>query len=227
MTFNEYNGYDALGLAELIRQRQVTPQELLDTAIDRVATHDATINAVVTQMYEQARTAIAVGLPDGPFAGVPFMLKDLGALYAGVRTSNGSRIFADFVPDHDSTLVERYKAAGLVIMAPWLIFLLILALVPAFLGEAHFNSLSYSLMFAFTPERRELDYLRFVGASDETAKEVKIFGLSGFLSERYRQLADKLYRENRRLSTRRAAWGSLLAAVGSPACRPAVEILKL
>ncbi len=117
MTFNEYNDYDALGLAELIRQRQVTPQELLDTAIDRVATHDATINAVVTQMYEQARTAIAVGLPDGPFAGVPFMLKDLGALYAGVRTSNGSRIFADFVPDHDSTLVERYKAAGLVIMA--------------------------------------------------------------------------------------------------------------
>ncbi|MEE8487104.1 MAG: ABC transporter ATP-binding protein, partial [Gemmatimonadota bacterium] len=105
--------------------------------------------------------------------------------------------------------------AGLVIMAPWLIFLLILALVPAFLGESHFNSLSYSLMFAFTPERRELDYLRYIGASDETAKEVKIFGLSEFMSERYRQLADKLYEANRRLSTRRAAWGSLLSAVGS------------
>jgi len=105
--------------------------------------------------------------------------------------------------------------AGLVIMAPWLIFLLLLALVPAFLGEARFNSLTYSLMFQFTPERRELDYLRFVGASDETAKEVKIFGLSGFVSERYRQLADKLYEANRRLSTRRAAWGSMLSAVGS------------
>ncbi len=105
--------------------------------------------------------------------------------------------------------------AGLIIMAPWLIFLLILALVPAFLGESHFNSLTYSLMFAFTPERRELDYLRFVGASDETAKEVKIFGLAGFVSDRYRQLADKLYEANRRLSTRRAAWGSLLSAIGS------------
>ncbi len=105
--------------------------------------------------------------------------------------------------------------AGLVIMAPWLIFLLILALVPAFLGESHFNSLSYSLMFAFTPERRELDYLRYIGASDETAKEVKIFGLSEFMSERYRKLADKLYEANRRLSTRRAAWGGMLSAVGS------------
>ncbi|MGH7540890.1 MAG: ABC transporter ATP-binding protein, partial [Gemmatimonadota bacterium] len=105
--------------------------------------------------------------------------------------------------------------AGLVIMAPWLIFLLILALVPAFLGEAHFNSLSYSLMYSWTPERRELDYLRYIGASDETAKEVKIFGLADFVTERYRALADGLYEANRRLATRRAAWGSGLAAIGS------------
>ena len=105
--------------------------------------------------------------------------------------------------------------AGLVIMAPWLIFLLVFALVPAFLGEAHFNSLSYSLMYSWTPERRELDYLRYIGASDETAKEVKIFGLAEFVSERYRQLADALYEANRSLATRRAAWGSALAAIGS------------
>jgi ATP-binding cassette subfamily B protein len=105
--------------------------------------------------------------------------------------------------------------AGLVIMAPWLIFLLVFALVPAFLGEAHFNSLSYSLMYSWTPERRELDYLRYIGASDETAKEVKIFGLAEFVSERYRQLADDLYEANRSLATRRAAWGSALAAIGS------------
>jgi amidase/6-aminohexanoate-cyclic-dimer hydrolase len=117
MAFKEYEDYDAMGLAALIRQRQVTLQELLDAAIERVVARDAEINAVVTEMYDQARAAIAAGLPDGPFTGVPFMLKDLGMLYAGVRTSNGSRIFADFVPDHDSTLVERYKAAGLVIMA--------------------------------------------------------------------------------------------------------------
>ena len=96
--------------------------------------------------------------------------------------------------------------AGLVIMAPWLIFLLVFALVPAFLGEAHFNSLSYSLMYSWTPERRELDYLRYIGASDATAKEVKIFGLAEFVSERYRQLADALYEANRSLATRRAAW---------------------
>lgn len=105
--------------------------------------------------------------------------------------------------------------AGLVIMAPWLIFLLILALVPAFLGEAHFNSLSYSLMYSWTPERRELDYLRYIGASDATAKEVKIFGLAEFISDRYRQLADALYEANRELATRRAAWGSVLATIGS------------
>lgn len=117
MAFKAYDDYDAMGLAELVRQRQVTPQELLDAAIERVAARDVDINAVVTKMYDQARAAIDAGLPDGPFTGVPFMLKDLGVLYAGVPTSNGSRIFADFVPDHDSTLVERYKAAGLVIMA--------------------------------------------------------------------------------------------------------------
>ena len=106
-------------------------------------------------------------------------------------------------------------AAGLVVIAPWLIVLLILALVPAFLGEAHFNAQSYSLMHRWTPERRELDYLRYTGASDATAKEVKIFGLSGFLATRYRRLADGFYEANRRLSTRRAAVGSVLAVIGS------------
>lgn len=116
MAFHEYETYDALGLADLVRRKQVTPQELLEAAIERVEARDPSINAVVTKMYDQARATLAAGLPAGPFTGVPFMLKDLGALYAGVPTSNGSRIFADFVPDHDSTLVARYKAAGLVIM---------------------------------------------------------------------------------------------------------------
>lgn len=106
-------------------------------------------------------------------------------------------------------------AAGLVVMAPWLILLLVVALVPGFLGEAHFNSLSYSLMYAWTPERRQLDYLRYIGASDETAKEVKIFGLANFLADRYKSLADGLYEANKKLATRRAAWGSGLAAIGS------------
>ncbi len=106
-------------------------------------------------------------------------------------------------------------AAGLVVYAPWLIALLALALVPAFLGEAHFNSQSYSLDYVRTPERREIDYVRQTGASVETAKEVKIFGLNAFLIERYRQLADALYRDNRRLAIRRARWGGLLTAIGT------------
>ena len=108
-----------------------------------------------------------------------------------------------------------FLAAGLIVMAPWLIVLLAVALIPAFLGEAHFNARSYSLIRSWTEERRELDYLRYVGASDVTAKEVKIFGLSQFLSGRYGELADDYYKANRSLSIRRASWGSLLAIVGS------------
>lgn len=106
-------------------------------------------------------------------------------------------------------------AVGLVVMAPWLILLVVAALVPAFLGEAHFNALSYSLSYQWTPERRELDYLRYVGASDVTAKEVKIFGLSDFIGDRYRTLAEDHYDANARLASRRAVWGSGLAAVGT------------
>jgi ATP-binding cassette subfamily B protein len=106
-------------------------------------------------------------------------------------------------------------ATGLVVYAPWLIALLILALVPAFLGEAHFNAQSYSLNYARSPQRRELDYVRQTGASVETAKEVKIFGLNAFLIDRYRALAEGIYAENRRLAARRAGWGGLLTAVGT------------
>jgi ATP-binding cassette subfamily B protein len=106
-------------------------------------------------------------------------------------------------------------AAGLTLYAPALIVLLVLALVPAFLGEAHFNAQSYSLNYAWTPERRELDYVRQTGASVETAKEVKIFGLNAFLIGRYRELAEKFYEAGRILATRRALWGGLLTAIGT------------
>ncbi len=99
--------------------------------------------------------------------------------------------------------------------APWLIALLLVALVPAFLGEAHFNAQSYSLDFGRTPERREMDYVRQVAASVETAKEVKIFGLNGFLIDRYVKLATAFYAANRRLAVRRASWGGLFTAIGT------------
>ena len=113
------------------------------------------------------------------------------------------------------TITVVSLGVGLAAYAPWLLALLALALLPAFLGEAHFNAQSYSLAYSWTPERRELDYLRYVGASDETAKEVKVFGLNDYLAERYRTLADAYYRANRTLSIRRASWGGLLSAVGS------------
>ncbi len=106
-------------------------------------------------------------------------------------------------------------SAGLIVYAPWLIVLLLIALVPAFLGEAHFNAQSYSLNFTRTPERRELDYLRQTGASAETAKEVKIFGLNAFLIDRYRVLAERFYEANKKLSSRRALWGAILTAIGT------------
>ncbi len=105
--------------------------------------------------------------------------------------------------------------AGLLVYAPWLILLLAVALIPAFLGEAHFNALNYSLNFSWTPERRELEYLRQTGASVDTAKEVKIFGLNHFLIGRFRELSQRFYEANRRLAIRRAGWGSVLTALGT------------
>jgi len=108
-------------------------------------------------------------------------------------------------------------AVGLLVYAPWLILLLVLvlALVPAFIGESHFNAAGYSLNFQWTPERRQLDYLRQLGASVETAKEVKIYNLHRFLVERYRRLSAALFQANRALARRRAFWGTLLAALGT------------
>ena len=107
--------------------------------------------------------------------------------------------------------------AGLVLYAPWLLALMAVALVPAFVGEAHFNAQAYLLNYRRTAERRELDYVRQTAASVETAKEVKIFGLNAFLIERYRQLATSFFRANRQIAVRRAGWGSVLAAIGTSA----------
>jgi ATP-binding cassette subfamily B protein len=105
--------------------------------------------------------------------------------------------------------------AALVVHNPWLLLLLAVAILPSFLGETHFASLSYSLLFRWTPERRELDYLRFVGASNTTAKEVQMFGLAGWLSDRYAVLAQRYYDENKRLSVRKGIVSALLSIVGT------------
>jgi Asp-tRNA(Asn)/Glu-tRNA(Gln) amidotransferase A subunit family amidase len=117
VTFPEYENYDALGLAELVRNGEVSADELLDTAIERIEVRDAKIGAIVFRVYDEARRAIAAGLPSGPFTGVPFSLKDLGIFAAGVPATSASRLFKDFVPDHDSALAARYRETGLVVLA--------------------------------------------------------------------------------------------------------------
>lgn len=107
-----------------------------------------------------------------------------------------------------------FLATGLVVFSPWLIVLLILAVIPAFLSETYFNQRSYSLARNWTPERRELDYIRFIAAADNTAKEIKIFGLSDYLKEQFSKLADKYYFANRRLAIRRAVWGLAFNSLG-------------
>lgn len=116
MTFKEYCQYDALGLAELIRTRQVSAEEVLDAAIACIEADNAAVNAVVHKTYEQARQALAQGLPDGLFSGVPFLLKDLHLACKDLPLRNGSRLFNEFIPGYDATLVERYRAAGLLIL---------------------------------------------------------------------------------------------------------------
>src|SRR5258705_2816065 len=117
MGFADYERYDGLGLAGLVRGGEVKAEEMLEAAIERVDALNPALNAVVTGLYDQARAALAAGLPAGPFTGVPYALKDLGALYTGPVTSYGSRLFAGAVADHDSEYTVRLKRAGLVILA--------------------------------------------------------------------------------------------------------------
>jgi amidase len=114
--FADYEQYDALGLADLVKRGKVSPAELLESAIERVEARNGAVNAVTMKLYDYGRKAIADGLPDGPFTGVPFLLKDLTASLAGVKMTRGSKFFADTPPPAaDSLHVTRLKKAGLVI----------------------------------------------------------------------------------------------------------------
>ena len=115
MKAQEFASHDGLGLAALVKSGAVNATELLDAAVAQVEAHNPEINAVVCRLYDQARAAIASGLPAGTFTGVPYLLKDLGAHYAGAVTSFGSALFKDFVLDHDSEITRRLTRAGLVI----------------------------------------------------------------------------------------------------------------
>lgn len=114
--FEEVLCLDATAQAELIRRREIKPSELVDAAIERIEKVNPDLNLVITNLFDEARTAAAGKIPDGPFAGVPFLMKDIGAFLAGVPMSMGTALLKDFVPDHDSELTRRIKQTGLIII---------------------------------------------------------------------------------------------------------------
>ena len=131
------------------------------------------------------------------------------------QTSNRITLLSDLLSQAQSLITIISLIIGLIVFEPWLVLLLVLAIIPSLVNELKFTKESYGLAFRWSPERRELDYLRYIGASDVTAKEVKLFGLSNYISERFRYLADKYYLETKSLAIRRSAWGSLFSILGS------------
>jgi ATP-binding cassette subfamily B protein len=131
------------------------------------------------------------------------------------QTTGRTILLSQVLSQAQDLITMAFLAAGLMAFNPWLILLLLVAVIPAFLGESYFNDRTYALSRVQTTGRRELDYLRYLGASDETAKEVKLFSLSGFLIDRFRKVSDQFYRDNRALAMRRSLWGTLFALLGS------------
>jgi ATP-binding cassette subfamily B protein len=131
------------------------------------------------------------------------------------QTVNRIGLFTLLLATIQDLITMATLSVALVVYVPWLLVLLVVAVVPALLGETHFASLGYSLLYSWTPERRQLDYLRYIAASDVSAKELKLFGLSDFLVGRYDRLSREFYEANKALAVRRSLISSLLAAVGT------------
>lgn len=131
------------------------------------------------------------------------------------QTTGRTILLSQVMSQVQDLVTMAFLTAGLMAFNPWLIVLLLIAVIPAFLGEAYFNDKTYALTRQQTTERRELDYIRYLGASDETAKEVKLFALSDFLIDRFRTLSDKFFKDSKQLTIRRSTWGTIFAFIGS------------
>jgi ATP-binding cassette subfamily B protein len=131
------------------------------------------------------------------------------------QTTGRTILLSQVLSQLQDLITMGFLAAGLVLFNPWLIALLFITILPSFIGESYFNDQTYALSRRQTPERRELDYLRYLGASDETAKEVKIFDLSDFIIGRFEALANKFYLSNRRITINRSLWGAGFTLMGS------------
>ena len=116
MSFSEYGNYDGLGLAELVRKKKVSPAELVEEAIQRIETRNPKLNAVINKLYERARDTAKSDLPDGPFKGVPFLMKDLMATLEGIPTSMGNKLWKDIPAKTDSELARRWLGSGAIVV---------------------------------------------------------------------------------------------------------------
>ena len=133
------------------------------------------------------------------------------------QTTGRVGLMSNILTQAEDVIVIITLLAGVVTFEPWLIILLVVSIVPTIINEIKFSGTSYSLARSWTQERRELDYLRFVGASDVTAKEVKLFGLSDYLAARFKNLSDQYYQQSKSLAKQRAGWGSFFNVVGTAA----------
>ncbi|HEX9007372.1 MAG TPA: ABC transporter ATP-binding protein [Bacteroidota bacterium] len=143
------------------------------------------------------------------------------------QTVNRIGLLAQLLAMGQDSLTLISLGFALFLYNPWLLLLLALAVGPSFLGETHFAQLEYSLLYRYTPERRRLDYLRYIGASDETAKEVQLFGLAPWLIERYRLISDRFYDENKRLSIRKGIVSTGLSIIGTAGYYGAYVVILL
>ncbi|WP_240646638.1 ABC transporter ATP-binding protein [Chitinophaga rhizosphaerae] len=143
------------------------------------------------------------------------------------QTAGRTQLLSQVLTQVQDVITMIFLAAGLVTFSPWLILLLLVAVLPSFFSETHFNDRFYALAWGETSARRELDYIRFLGASDESVKEVKIFNLSRYLVDRFRGLADKFYRDKKSLSIRYNVWAVVFSLVGSAGYYAAYVIIIL
>jgi ATP-binding cassette subfamily B protein len=133
------------------------------------------------------------------------------------QTTGRVALMSNILTQGEDVIVILSLLGGVVAFEPWLIILLVVSVIPTIINEIKFSGTSYSLARSWTQERRELDYLRYAGASDVTAKEVKLFGLSTYLADRFKKLSDKYYAQSKKLAKQRAGWGSFFNVIGTGA----------
>ncbi len=143
------------------------------------------------------------------------------------QTTGRIGLLAQLLSMGQDSLTLASLGLALIVYDAWLLLLLAVAVIPSFLGETHFASLEYSLLYRYTPERRRLDYLRYIGASDETAKELQLFGLAPWLIERYRRISRRFYDENKRLSIRKGIVSTGLSFIGTAGYYGAYVVILL